>query len=106
MGGFNMLFAPFMLVGWLVIPITLNTIFKKVESNIVLAFLGVLFAFIYSWIYIIPNCIILHIDFIAYLVSDIIFEVLLATSSFLSIMLLYNPCAKIFDRYKINKEIS
>ena len=34
MGSFNLIFVPFMLLGWLIIPITLNTIFKKVNSNI------------------------------------------------------------------------
>ena len=46
MGSFNILYLPFMLVGWLIIPIMLNTLFKKVDSNIKLAFLGILFSFI------------------------------------------------------------
>ena len=56
-GGFNLLFLPFMLLGWLIIPMLINTIFKKVESNIYLALLGILFSLIYSWINIIPGCI-------------------------------------------------
>ena len=32
-GSFNLLFIPFMFIGWIIIPILLNTIFKKVESN-------------------------------------------------------------------------
>ena len=99
MGSFNILYLPFMLVGWLIIPIMLNTLFKKVDSNIKLAFLGILFSFIYCWIYIIPNCIILEVDFITYLFADISWEILLAISSFISIILLYDPCSKIFDKF-------
>ena len=99
MGSFNILYLPFMLVGWLIIPIMLNTLFKKVDSNIKLAFLGLLFSFIYCLIYIIPNCIILEVDFITYLFADISWEILLAISSFISIILLYDPCSKIFDKF-------
>ena len=105
MGSFNVIYMPFMFIGWMIIPISLNTIFKKVNSNIILAFLGILFSFLYCWIYIIPNTLILEVSFISYLVADILWEVLLATSSFLTILLLYDPCSKLFDKY-IKKEIS
>lgn len=104
--GFSFLFLPFMLIGWLIIPIFLNTLFKKVESNVLLASLGILFAFIYSWINIIPGCILFKMDPITYLVGDILWEVILASSSFITILLLYNPCAKVFDRYITKKGIS
>ena len=97
MGSFNMLYMPFMLIGWLVIPISLHTIFKEVNDTIPLAFLGILFSLIYSWLYIIPNVLVLHVNFTHYLMADILFEVVLAGSSFLSILLLYEPCSKVFD---------
>ena len=98
-GSFNLLFITFMFIGWMMIPLLLNTLFRKVESNITLAVLGVLFSFIYSWINIIPGCITFSMDFIKYLKGDIIWELLLAISSFITILLLYNPCKKVFDRY-------
>ena len=49
MSSFNIMYTPWMLIGWLIIPITLCTIFKKVNSNIILAFLGVFYSFIYCW---------------------------------------------------------
>ena len=97
MGSFNVFYMPFMFVGWMIIPITLNTVLKKVDSNIVLAFLGIIYAFIYSWLFIIPNCFILNVSFKAYLIADFIWEVLLALSSFISILLLYDPVSKIFN---------
>lgn len=105
-GYFNLLFIIFMLIGWLIIPLSLNTIFKKVESNIILAILGILYALIYSWVNMIPSCIVFQMDPITYLLGDIIWEVLLAVSSFLSILILYNPCARIFDIYINKKRIS
>ena len=97
MGSFNFVYMPFMFLGWIIIPITLNTIFKKVESEMVLALLGALYSFVYSWIYIIPNIMILNVDFTAYLIADIIWEILLAVSSFLSILWLYKPSSKVLD---------
>ena len=98
MGSFNFIYVPFMLIGWLIIPVLLNTIFKKVNSNILLAVLGVMFSFIYCWIYIIPNCIILQTDFFSYLIADVIWEILLASSSFITILLLYTPCSNVLDK--------
>ena len=98
MGSFNFIYVPFMLIGWLIIPVLLNTVFKKVNSNILLAVLGVMFSFIYCWIYIIPNCIILQTDFFSYLIADLIWEILLASSSFITILLLYNPCSNVLDK--------
>ena len=105
MGSSSLLFMPFMLIGWLIIPLLLNTVFKKVESNISLGLLGILFAFIYSFINIIPGMIMFDLDFITYLKGDIVYELILASSSFITILLLYKPCSKVFDRY-IKREIS
>lgn len=95
MGSFNILYFPFMLLGWMVIPITLNTVFKKVDNIVVLSTLGIIYSFIYSWMFIIPNAIILEINPIVYLLNDLWFEIVLAMSSFLSIMWLYKPCANL-----------
>ena len=98
MGSFNFICVPFMVVGWMIIPILLNTIFKKIESNITLAFLGIFFSFLYCWIYIIPNCILLQVNFYTYLIADIIWEIILAVSSFLTILLLYEPCSNVLNK--------
>ena len=108
MGSMSLYYTPTMLVGWLIIPITLNTIFKKIDTNINLAFLGILYSLIYSWLYLIPSSILTNVSPIAYLLGDILFEVILAMSSFISILLLYNPCARIIDIIyeKSRKEIN
>lgn len=98
MGSFNIMYFPFMFLGWMIIPITLCTIFKKCESPLILAILGIVFAFLYSWIYVIPNVLVLEVDPWVYLVNDFWWEIILAVSSFLSIMWLYDPCAKAIDK--------
>lgn len=97
MSSFSLMYTPAMLIGLLIIPLTICTIFKKIESSIILAILGFVYSFIYCWLYIIPNYIIMHIDPIAYLASDIVFELILALCSFLSILLLYKQCSKAMD---------
>lgn len=97
MSSFSLMFTPTMLIGWLIIPLSLCTVFKKVESPILLALLGVLYSFIYCWLYIIPSYFLISISPIAYLISDITFEIALAVISFVSILFLYKPCSKIFE---------
>ena len=94
LGSFNIVFTPFMFLGWMLIPILLNTLFKNLNDHLNLAYFSILSSFLYSWIYIIPAVLILHVDVLAYLASDFIFEVLLAGSSFLSTLWLYNPLYK------------
>lgn len=103
MNTFNIYIMPFMFIGWMIIPITLTTIFKRIESPIILALLSIGYAFIYSWVFIIPSCLFYNMEFFSYLLSDILFEILLAISSFISVLWLYKPCAKVLDMLLIKK---
>ena len=96
-GGMGLIFMPFMLIGLLIIPLSLNTIFKKIDSSFCLALLGILFAFIYSFINIIPGCIMFDMSFYEYLLGDITWEIILAINNFISIFILYKPCRKMFN---------
>ena len=40
----------------------------------------------------------LEIDFVSYMAADVVWEITLAMSCFLSILLLYNPCANVLDK--------
>lgn len=104
MGGFNFIYFPFMLFGWLAIPTTLNLCFKKSNDPLVLALLGILFSFIYSWIMIIPGVFVTHINFIDYLLADIIFEIILAVSSFLTTLWLYKPMSNSLEKLLLIKD--
>jgi len=99
LGSFNLIYTPFMLIGWMMIPIITTIFLKKIENPFILGLFGILFSLIYSWIYILPTCLMMKVKFIAYLIADLPFEGLLALSSFLSILLLYKPLSIVFDRY-------
>lgn len=97
-GSLNPLYISFQLAGWLFIPILMCTAFKKVDNNIALAFIAILFSLLYSWIMIFPSCIIYETPFLAYLIADLPYEALLVGSSFLSTLLLYNPLRNVLIR--------
>ena len=94
MASFNMVYTPFMLIGWLIIPISLNTIFRNINDSFKLALLGVLFSFIYCFIYMIPVTLIMHMPLLPYFIADIPYEIIMAISSFITTLWLYEPCAK------------
>ena len=91
----NLYYFPFMLIGWELIPIIVCTIFKNTENTYVLAIVGFVCSFIYSWLFIIPNVLLTKVDIMIYFINDLTFEFLLAISSFLSILWLYKPCSKL-----------
>lgn len=96
-GSFSIIYTPFMFAGWIIIPLTMCTLFKKVENPIILGLLGALYSFIYCWMYFIPDCAIYGIGLIPKFLSDILFEALMAAMSLLSIAFLYRPLSKILD---------
>lgn len=97
MNSFNIYFTPAMFLGWFMIPLITSTLLKKIESSALLALFGALFAFIYCWIMMIPTAYLFKMDMLAYFISDIPFEIILAVSSFVTTILLYKPCGKVLD---------
>lgn len=102
MGSMNLVYTPAMFVGWMLIPIIICTLFKKTESPFLLAIFGFIEGFLYSWMFILPNYLLYNINPLAYLASDVLFEFLLAISSFLSILFLYKYVSNYFDKLYIN----
>ena len=98
MGSLSFFYTPFMFIGWELISVLLSTIFKRLNASLSLGLAGILFSFLYCWIYIIPNILLTKINVVAYLASDFLFEIILACSSFVSILWLYEPCSKVFDK--------
>ena len=97
-GYFNILYVIFMILGYSFIPLFINVLFKDKEKIIELGLISIIFSFIYSWVLIIPGCIIFEMTFIEYLVGDISYEISLAVSSFLSIILLYKHLERVFNK--------
>ena len=95
MGSFSIYYLPFMLIGWMIIPIVTCLFFKKTENTIVLALIGAVCSFVYSWLFAIGQVLLTDVSLLVYLASDVTFELILAVSSFLSILWLYKPCYKL-----------
>ena len=99
MGTFNLYVLPFMYVGYLIIPLTLKTIFKNIGKPLTLGLISILYSFIYSWLFIIPNVILIQSPFIAYLIADIPFEIILSVSSFITVLWLYQPLEDVINSF-------
>lgn len=84
-----------MFVGWFIIPLLLVTIFRKVESTIGLAFLGLLFGSAYGWAFIPATVFILDLPFLPYLIADIPFQIIMSVANFITILWLYDPLKKV-----------
>jgi hypothetical protein len=95
LGSISLYYAPFMFLGWVLIPIFMNTIFLRVDNIFALGGISILFSFLYSWILAIPSIFIFGIPFLAYMIADIPFEIVLASSSFISVIYLFKPIEKI-----------
>lgn len=105
MGSLNLAYFPFMLAGWLFIPIIISTILKNTENQLILALFGIIASFVYSWMFVIPSVLITKVDLLAYLSADLLFEVVLAATSFVSILWLYKPLSKALQQlFKKNEE--
>ncbi len=90
-GTFTPLIVVPMLLGYLAIPIITQAFLKNAKKPLILASYGVLASLIYSFLFVVTNWLFMPIDIIAYIISDIPFTLLLCSSSFISILLLYNP---------------
>lgn len=102
MGTLNIVYLPFIFIGWSIIPILLGTIFRKIEHPMGLAILAFIMSIVYCWAYIFPQVFIFHVDFWVYLVADLPFELILASCSFVSVLWLYKPLKQVIDSFKIN----
>lgn len=98
MGALNPLGLSFQWIGWMLNPLLTCTLCRHEEKSIPLAFAAAGYALLYSWMMIVPGCILMGVKPLAYLAADVLFEVLLAASSFLSTLLLYEPLSKLLRR--------
>lgn len=97
--GFNVLFFLSMLVGWSVIPLTLNSVFRKVENVYLIGVLSALYALFYAFAFFPVNVFVLQYSLLAYLIADIPFTVILALSSFVSVIWAYKPLLRAMNTF-------
>lgn len=102
MGSFNIVYIVPMFVGWMTIPTIVSLFFKKTENIIVLSLVGMFCSFLYCWMFIWPNYLVYGIKPLVYLTADIVFELIMATCSFVSIFVLYKPCSRVINKISTN----
>ena len=98
------MYIPFMFVAWMLIPISLSTFLKKVESSLGLALFGLVFGFIYGWMFIPAAVFITGTPFVAYFIMDIPFEIVMGLSNFITIYWLYEPMKRVLHDQLIRFE--
>ncbi len=86
---------PSMLIGWFLIPLLLCTVFRKLNTAWTLAIFGFFFGFVYGWLFIPVSVFILDVPFLDYLYADLVFELIMGVSNFLTILWLYEPLKKL-----------
>jgi hypothetical protein len=90
-GAVTPIHMPSMFIGWMIIPLSLTTFLKKVDSPLGLAIFGFIFGFIYGWAYIPAQVFFIGSPLIPYLMMDIPFEIVMGITNFLTIYWLYTP---------------
>ena len=96
MGGFNVFYMVPMMLAWNIIPISYHTILGKTKSEHKLAIFALVFGFVYGWMFIPFNMLQTGIpNFIPYLIADLPFELIMATTGFLTVLWIYKPLYKV-----------
>ena len=99
LGGLNPVYTPAMLIAWMLIPILWHTVLRRTTNVRTLAFFGLVFGFLYGWVFIPFTMIQVGIfDIGPYLLADLPFELLMAGTNFVTILWLYEPLRKVFLR--------
>jgi hypothetical protein len=99
MGTFNLLYTPPMLISWMLIPIAQKLFLHKTDKEIYLALFGFAFGFVYSWMFIPVRMLELGItQFWPYLILDIPFEIILASTGFITIYWLFRPLNNVLSQ--------
>ena len=94
-GSINPIHIPAMLIGWLLIPILLSTVLKKLNGAFGLSLFGLVFGFVYGWIFIPFSVFLLDAPFMEYFLMDLPFEIVMAISNFITILWLYDVLKKV-----------
>lgn len=90
---------PIMFIGWLSIASGIYIFFKKCENPIILGGYAIIGSIIYAAIFMFYNVLTFQINIYAYIITDIPYTIVLALSSFLSVIWLYAPLKTITSKF-------
>ncbi len=95
-----------MLVSYLLLVVVLNTIFKNVENELLIAMLGFIFGIFYTLAFAISDSIIFDIDIFNYLLAGSVFTFLLSINNFVTIVWLYRPLMQRLQQFISEEDIN
>ncbi len=92
MGTFSPFYLMPMLIAWSLIPTVYHFLLRRTTNEKKLACFGLVFGFVYGWVFIPFHMIQTGIHtWWPYLLADLPFEIIMATSGFLTILWTYQP---------------
>ncbi len=99
LGGLNPFTIGAMLTAWMLIPIAWHTVLGKTRNIQVLAFFGFIFGFIYGFVFIPFTMIQTEVfELWPYMLADLPFQGIMATTNFLTVLWLYEPLYNVFEK--------
>jgi hypothetical protein len=99
LGGLNPFTMGAMFVAWMLIPIIWHTVLRKTKNVQILAFFGFFFGILYGWVFIPFTMIQTEVfELWPYLLADIPFQGIMATTNFLTVLWLYEPLHQVIEK--------
>lgn len=99
MGGFNLFYMVPMTLAWLIVPVMYHTLLRKTTNEYVLGGFAFSFGFLYGWMFIPFNMLQTGIyNIMPYLIADIPFELIMASTGFVTVVWLYKPLMETMNK--------
>ncbi|MEC9485068.1 MAG: hypothetical protein UMR38_04265 [Candidatus Izemoplasma sp.] len=96
MGGFNLFYMVPLMINWLMIAYIYHALFKDSDNLYLKAILAFAFGFVYGWMFIPFHMLQTGINqFWPYLLADLPYEIIMATTGFLTVLWGYEPLVKV-----------
>ena len=95
-----------LVIGWMLIPISYNTILRRTENEYILAIFALVFGFVFGWVFIPFNMIQTGISNpLPYLIADIPFEALMAGCGFFTVIYVFKPLKQTLNNIMYGPEL-
>ncbi len=92
MGALNVFYMVPLFIAWTIIPLSYHTFLRRTDNEYKLAAFAFVFGFVFGWIFIPFRILELGItELWPYLLADIPFEAIMATTGFVTVIWLYKP---------------
>ena len=98
LGGFNLFYMLPMFFAWGCIPLIYHTLLSKTRNEKKLAFVALIFGFVYGWMFIPARMIQTGIDeFWPYLIADLPFEIIMSVTGFVTVYWFYPNLLRVLE---------